>query len=239
MKLTLVRSATLLVEHAGLRLLVDPMLRAAGTSPPIADTPNPRPNPLVELPMPATELVRGLDGCIVTHLHQDHWDAAAAELLPRDLPILTQPESLETLRGAGFAEATDRYEGWLGRDFVLTRGHHGTGAIGEAMGAVSGFVLDGLYVAGDTIWCDEVRETLDRHRPQVVVVNAGGARFNEGDPIVMTVEDVRVVRAATDAAVVAVHLEAINHCIETRADVRQVAGVLVPEDGETLELPIS
>ena len=51
------------------------------------------PNPLVELPFPAEEVVRGIDGCIVTHLHGDHFDDAAAELLPRDLPLLTQPES--------------------------------------------------------------------------------------------------------------------------------------------------
>ena len=37
--------------------------------------------------------------------------------------------------------------------------------------------------------------------------------------------------------VVVVHLEAINHCLETRAEVRAaVPEALVPEDGETLEL---
>jgi hypothetical protein len=49
---------------------------------------------------------------------------------------------------------------------------------------VSGFVVDGVYVAGDTIWCEEVREALEMHRPRAVVVNASGARFLEGDPIV-------------------------------------------------------
>ena len=51
-----------------------------------------------------------------------------------------------------------------------------------------------------------------------MVVNASGARFTEGDPIVMTAEDVvAVARHAPDAHVVAVHLEAINHCLEPRA----------------------
>ena len=37
--------------------------------------------------------------------------------------------------------------------------------------------------------------------------------------------------------VVAVHLEALNHCFLTRDALREaVPGVLVPEDGETLEL---
>src|SRR3954453_16094150 len=96
-----------------------------------------------------------------------------------------------------------------------------------------------VYVAGDTIWCEEVRATLDEHRPDVVVVNAGGARFTEGDPIVMTAEDVvAVARHAPEAQVVAVHLDAINHCLESRAMLRErlraeglEERVSVPEDG--------
>ena len=102
-----------------------------------------------------------------------------------------------------------------------------------------------LYVAGDSIWCDEVAAALDRHRPAVAVVNAGGARFLEGDPIVMTVDDVvAVARHAPDARVVAVHLEAINHCLQTRADLHQrihdeglTDRVTVPEDGAEVPLP--
>jgi hypothetical protein len=52
----------------------------------------------------------------------------------------------------------------------------------------------------------------------------------------MDAADVRQVREATDATVVVVHLEALNHCVEPRSLYRQIAGVLVPDDGETLEL---
>ena len=93
-----------------------------------------------------------------------------------------------------------------------------------------------LYLAGDTIWCAEVETAIREHEPQVAVVNGSGARFLEGDPIVMTGDDVAEV-AARVPTVVVVHLEAINHCLETRADVRaRVPAALVPEDGETLEL---
>ena len=76
------------------------------------------------------------------------------------------------------------------------------------MGRVSGFVVRSegsptLYVAGDTIWCDEVEEALLAHRPDVIVVNAGAARFLEGEPITMTAEDVaEVCRAAPEARVI-------------------------------------
>jgi L-ascorbate metabolism protein UlaG (beta-lactamase superfamily) len=231
MNVTLIRSATLLLETSHGRVLVDPMLRAAGTTPPIENTPNPRRNPLVELPLPREQVVADVDLCIVTHLHSDHFDDAADEVLLRDMPILTQPESAEALAERGFTNIAVAHP-----SIPMTRGRHGTGEIGEAMGAVSGWVVDGVYLAGDTIWCDEVSDALEKHRPRAVVLNAGGARFNVGDPIVMTTEDVRRVRAATDAPIAVVHLEAINHCIEPRSAYRAIGGVHVPEDGEKIEL---
>ena len=133
---------------------------------------------------------------------------------------------------------------WRGVHVARTPARHGTGEIGEAMAPASGFVLraagePSIYIAGDTIWCDEVRATLDVQRPDIVVVNASGARFTEGDPIVMTVDDVvALTRHVPGAPVVAVHLDAINHCLESRDDLRarlRTEGledrVSVPEDG--------
>ncbi len=246
MRLTLVRNATLLVELGGRRLLVDPLLADAGAYPPIEGTANPRPNPLVPLPMPVEELVAGLDGVLVTHLHNDHFDVTAAELLPKSLPIFCQPGNEWTLRDKGFdaVTAVGVEVGWRGIKIARTDGQHGTGQLGERLGPVSGFVLrmkgePTLYVAGDTIWCEEVGDALEEYRPDVTVVNAGGAVFLEGDPIVMPPEDVgEVCRAAPETKVVCVHLEALNHCPVTRADIRSSGlPVLVPEDGETLDFP--
>jgi L-ascorbate metabolism protein UlaG (beta-lactamase superfamily) len=251
MRLRLIRNATLRVRLAGRGLLVDPMLDPAGARPPVEDTPNPVRNPLVELPEPAEVVAGGLHALIVTHLHRDHLDDTAVRLLPKDLPVFGQPEDEERLRGHGFADVRpvhDELE-WEDIRFVRTAARHGTGRIGEAMAPVSGFVLAApgepvLYLAGDTIWCDEVAAVLDAHRPGVVVVNAGAARFLEGDPIVMTADDVvTVARHAPDARVVAVHLEAINHCPLTRADLHQrlhdedlTDRVTVPEDGAEVPL---
>jgi L-ascorbate metabolism protein UlaG (beta-lactamase superfamily) len=222
-RITLVRHATLLLETSVGRILVDPMLRARGTSPPIENTPNPRPNPLVDLPFAAEEVLDGVDLCIVTHLHRDHFD----DLIPLDLPILTQPESAEELRSRGHTNVTTSHAA-----IAMTRGRHGTGTIGAELGPVSGWVVDGIYVAGDTILCDEVLDAIDRHQPRAVIANAGGARFDEGDPIVMTAADV----AALPLPAAVVHLEAINHCIEGRDRYRGLENVLVPDDGETFEL---
>jgi L-ascorbate metabolism protein UlaG (beta-lactamase superfamily) len=249
--LTLVRHATLVVDYAGSRLLVDPMLGDPGSAPPVENTPNQRLNPLVPLPVPAPELVSNVDGLLITHLHEDHLDETAEQALPRSLPVACQPEDADHLRGLGFEDVrpVDGEIDLLGIRVSRTGGRHGTGEIAENLAPVSGFVLraDGeptLYIAGDTIWCDEVSQALSEHSPDVVVVNAGGARFLEGDPITMTPDDVIAVAEATpsETAVVAVHMEAINHCVVIRADLREALGdllqtrVCVPDDGAALEL---
>lgn len=246
MRLRLIRHATLLVELAGRCVLVDPMLDPAGARPPVDNTPNDRRNPLVELPEPAELLVRNLDAVLVTHLHADHLDETAVDLLDDAVAVLCQPPDEGILRDRGFTDVrpVGAAVDFAGVGLARTEGRHGTGEIAEMLAPVSGFVLSApgeptLYIAGDTVWCEEVERALDEHRPDVVVVNAGGARFTEGDPITMTSDDVAAVAAhAPYAQVVAVHLEAINHCLETRADLHMRlhdAGlegrVTVPEDG--------
>ncbi|HEX2739545.1 MAG TPA: MBL fold metallo-hydrolase [Rubrobacter sp.] len=254
-RITFLRHATFVFEAGGLRVMVDPMLAPAGAAEPVANTPNQRRNPLVDLPFDEEEtlaLLEEIDAVLVTHTHNDHWDGRARDLIPKQTQILCQPEDENKIRAAGFQQVTpveDDLE-WRGLRISRTGGRHGTGEIGRHMAPVSGFVVGnedspGLCIAGDTIWCPEVEEALGVHGPDVIVVNAGAARFVEGDPITMTAEDVvRVCRALPDALVVAVHMEAINHCLLTRAGLEAalreeslVSRIKVPADGETFEVP--
>jgi L-ascorbate metabolism protein UlaG (beta-lactamase superfamily) len=236
-QLTLVRNATVVIELGGRRVLVDPMLDDMGSRPPIQGTRNQVANPTVPLPFPAEEVVRNVDAVIVTHRHRDHLDARAEELLPRDVPVFCQPEDEEALRELGLdARPVDPELDWDGIRITRTPARHGSGRMAELMAPVSGFVLGDLYLAGDTVWYEGVEETIDRHAPRVAVVHAGGAEFEEGGLIVMGIDDVREV-AARVPTVVAVHMEALNHCYLTRAALRAaLPDVLVPNDGEMLEL---
>ena len=237
MRLTLVRHATLIAEIDGHRILIDPMLDPAGACPPVPDTPNQVANPTVGLPFPPAEVVSGLDAVVVTHRHNDHFDATAQSLVPRDVPVFCQPEDEGALRELGLdARPVETETTWEGLRIARTGGRHGTGEIAELLAPVSGFVLDDLYVLGDTVWYEGVEGWIREHSPRVAVAYAGGARFLTGDPITMTPADVAAVTERVPV-VVAVHMDAINHCVVSRAELRAaVPAALVPEDGETLEL---
>ncbi|MDE3136395.1 MAG: MBL fold metallo-hydrolase [Acidobacteriota bacterium] len=253
MQIELLRHATLVVSLGGTRILVDPMLGPVGGMPAIPDTPNPRPNPLVPLPRAIDAVVSGVEAAIVTHMHRDHFDAAAGEALPKELPLFVQAEDEDRLKELGFNEIlrVDPSRAWRGIEIVRTAGQHGHGEMAERMAPVSGFVLrapgePSLYVAGDTVWCEEVRQAMEAFEPRVIVVNAGAAQFLTGGAITMTAEDVAsVCAAAPDSTLLAVHMEAINHCLLTRAELRRFLEerdlspqVLIPADGERLNFAV-
>ncbi len=250
MRIALVRHATLLIEFAGSRLLVDPMLDDAGSQPPIPDAADQSPNPLVDLPRPAESIVSGLDAVIVSHLHPDHIDATAMRVLPRDVPVWAQEAQAPALTAQGLSASPLNGPATLGgATLTPAGGQHGPPELAREMGPVMGIVLDApdeptLYIAGDTVWCDEVEQTIDAHAPDVIVVNAGAAQFTGSPPITMDADQVlTLARHAPEAVVIAVHMEAVNHCVLTRAELRAAADaaglgdrVIAPGDGEMLEL---
>ncbi|UPM44817.1 MBL fold metallo-hydrolase [Halocatena salina] len=234
----LVRNATVLVTIRDTTFLVDPIFTSPGENPPAPNSPNDRRNPLVSMP----DVDLSHDAVVVTHRHPDHWDEAAKEELEADVPLFCQPEEADAFADEGFTDVrpVDDEESFDDITIHRTPGHHGHGELAEEMGPVSGFVFEGdetLYLAGDTIWYEPVERTLDQFEPDMVVLNGGEAQFERGEPITMGVEDISAVRDATDAEVVVVHMEAINHCLLTREELRAATeSVHVPDDGEQITL---
>lgn len=257
MKLTQIRNATLVLDYAGKKFLIDPMLAEKEAWEGIAG--NARPhlrNPMVELPVPVEELL-AVDAVILTHTHADHWDEAAQQAVPKDMLIYTQNESDAALvRSQGFLNVRVlREENAFvdGLTIYKTDGQHGSNDLyadplmGELLGDACGLVFTHhhektLYIAGDTVWVKPYVRSLQRFQPDVVVLNTGYAVNDLYGPIIMGKEDtLRTHKLLPSATIVASHMESVNHCLLTRAELREFTRehgiedwVRIPADGETL-----
>jgi L-ascorbate metabolism protein UlaG (beta-lactamase superfamily) len=249
MQLQLIRSATLRLDYAHHRFIIDPYLAAKHTRPSYAGA---SPNPLVDLPCSPQEVIAGIEMALISHLHSDHFDPAAKELLPKAIPILCQPEDQAEIESMGFRSVIPVGDtvNWEGIRITRTPCQHGTGAILAEMGDASGFVFEAageptVYWAGDTVWCDAAAETIRRVRPDVIITHSCGALWGDRVLIVMdAAQTVAVCRAAPGSTVIATHMEALDHATVTREALRTYAvahGVrpeklLVPLDGEEIVL---
>lgn len=248
MKLEMIRHATLILHLNGLKLLVDPVLGNKGTLSAVQGVPNGDSNPLVELPVPV-ETVIGCDAVLVTHKHYDHFDEKAQELLPKNIPLFCQPEDEEEIRGKGFFNVIPVHDSlsWNGITFHRTKGRHGYGELALKMAPVSGFVLQvpgepSVYIMGDTVWYAGTKKAMEEFKPDIAVCNCGEARFSAGRAITMSTRDIDgLCSEFPEVRVVAVHMEAWNHCRLTRKALRDhltanqlESRVSIPADGEVL-----
>lgn len=254
MKIQQIRNATIRIECAGKHFLVDPWFQKKGTGM-IAPSPDPEkakiPSPTTELPFPVEQIMEGIDAIIVTNIHPNHFDPETAVMLDKSIPVFTANEETKSqIEGFGYTSVTvlkDEGTNFDGVILIRTEAMHGESP-DHAAGPVCGIILQAagepvLYVAGDTVYYKGVERALEQYRPDVVVLNACGAELMGLGRLIMGAEDVlKVCEAAPDAAIIASHMDAVNHATVSRTGLRDFlrkhgkdGRVSIPEDGECLE----
>ncbi|WP_136193351.1 MBL fold metallo-hydrolase [Actinomyces procaprae] len=259
MELLQLRNATVKLTYGGTTFLIDPMLSQRGALEPFPSLRGDERNPLHDLPLPITEILDGVDVVLVTHSHVDHWDPEAARTIPKHTPILVQDRfDADIVAAQGFTDVRILENTTAFGQVTLTRveGQHYDAPelvplIVDVTGtaATMGVVLRAegeptVYFTGDTVWFTGVEEALRAFSPEVVVANAGGNRIPLGRLVLDDAEVALISRAAPAAAIVAVHMEAVNHWGTSKAQLRQTAAasgftdrLFVPADGESLTFP--
>jgi L-ascorbate metabolism protein UlaG (beta-lactamase superfamily) len=256
MRITQLRNASIILHIGQHNILVDPMFARKDALPALRLLDGQRlRNPTVELPEDVNAALEGVTHCLITHCqkgHFDHLDRAAKHWLrERQVPVTCTPHDSAHLRQRGLnvrplAADHAAAQPFLGGTIRTVRCTHGRGLVGAIMEHGVGYLIEmpgepSLYLSGDTVLTDEVREFVRRHQPQVCVVPAGGARFDIGGEIIMGVSEVIEFARIARGSVVANHLEALSHCPVRRGDLRDAgekAGVgdrlLIPADGEMM-----
>ncbi|KRT13396.1 MBL fold metallo-hydrolase [Pedobacter ginsenosidimutans] len=228
--LQLVRNATLIIHYGGHKILVDPMLSAKGAIESWAGIAR---NPTVDIRMPMQQITDNVDLVLVSHTHADHFDDAANNILKKSIKIINQPADKVFFSSKGYinAETLENQTKWDNISIERINGEHGSGKVLEMMGKTSGFVLSAkneptIYIMGDAIWTDRIKENIKRIKPDIIVVNSGGAQIKgfENVPIIMDEKQVmQLISASGKAKIIAVHMDALDHCRTTRLTLSEEA----------------
>ncbi len=208
-------------------------------------------NPLTDLPVSPSEALTDVDMILLSHLHSDHFDRSAQEILPKNIKICCQPQDKEPLERLGFSnvQLIEDEITFKGVRIIRIEAEHGKGAVLAEMGPASGYVFISseepvVYWIGDSILSERIYETIDSFRPEVIITHSSGAVWGVNrELIVMDAEQtLRICRYASKSRVVAIHMDSLDHGTVSRVDLlraRNRAGVssnnlIIPEDGETL-----
>lgn len=231
-RLTHIGGPTVLIEVGGWRLLTDPTFDPAGGdyrfgwgtgSTKLA-------GPAVE----AADLGR-IDAVLLSHdHHEDNLDAAGRALLPAAGTVLTTLAGARRLDGnaeglAPWATTTLAADDRPAIEVTATPCRHGPPLSRPIVGDVVGFSLawegqqhGALWITGDTVLYDGVREVAQRLDVGTALVHLGGVRFPISGPLRYTmtaaeaVELCGLVRAHT---AIPIHYEGWRHFRQGRDEV--------------------
>ena len=259
------RNATFVIELNQKYLLIDPMLGAKESLPPFAYFKHPsKRNPRVSLPDNAAEILNKVTNCLITHSqkfgiralqHTDHLDASGESFLKQNaIPIATREQDASYLKRYGLTvEVALSYwqpVDYLGGKITAVPALHGHTWINGVMANGAGLILElpdepSIYISGDTVYTQDVKRALTEYKPDIAVMASGSASLDAGGPILMPLEELMTFAKHAPSKVMANHLEALNHCPTTRAQLKQalkknglLSKVYIPNDGDVLSFDL-
>jgi L-ascorbate metabolism protein UlaG (beta-lactamase superfamily) len=241
-QITHIGGPTVLIEVGGWRLLTDPTFDSPGRRYYFGWGTGSRKT--VGPAIDASEIGR-IDAILLSHdHHDDNLDPAGRELLPTADVVVTTVSGAGRLGGAvrGLEPwATTRLEA-PGRptiEITATPCRHGPPLTHPLVGDVIGFALrwDGqehgvLWISGDTVLYDGVREVADRLEVDTALLHLGGVRFPVTGPLRYTMtaaEAVELCGLVRPRTAIPIHYEGWKHFREGREAIeREFANA--PED---------
>lgn len=137
-----------------------------------------------------------LDFVLLSHMHEDHFDRLVEQKLDKNLPIVTTPHAAEKLKKKGF-NSTHPLDTWETLTFTkgdsLLRissmpGRHGPGIVNVLLPPVMGSMLEfgqatgetlfRLYITGDTLVYDQLKEIPKRYPDiDLALLHLGGTKI--------------------------------------------------------------
>jgi L-ascorbate metabolism protein UlaG (beta-lactamase superfamily) len=222
--ITHIGGPTVLIEVGGWRLLTDPTFDPPGRRYSFGWGTSSR--KLAGPAIPAAE-IGPIDAVLLSHDHHgDNLDPAGRALLPSAGVVVTTVAGAKRLGGGARGLepwATTRLEapGRPSIEITATPCRHGPPLSRPIVGDVVGFALgwegqeDGVvWISGDTVLYDGVRQVADRLRVDVALLHLGGVRFPVSGPLRYTMtaaEAVELCGLIGPRTAIPIHYEGWKH----------------------------
>ena len=263
MQIRQIRNATIKIHYGGKIFLVDPWLAPKDGFGCFARLPESIPfktpdsqktfisMPICPLPTTVDEILADVDYYIVTHIHPDHidmeMDGTVGNMLNKETPVLVQnDEDAQVFVRSGFKDVRILPQSGLSIGEITVTNVPARHGVTIPCGSAMGFMMEGeektLYLAGDTVWYEQVEENLRRFQPDVIILNACAAELVDFGRLIMDAEDVaQVITHAPEADIIISHMDNVAHASLSRTSLSEqldlqnlLSRVKVPADGETL-----
>jgi L-ascorbate metabolism protein UlaG (beta-lactamase superfamily) len=234
LRLTHIGGPTVLIEVAGWQLLTDPTFDPPGQRYKFGVGISSR--KLVGPALSAGHFGQ-IDAVLLSHdQHEDNLDSAGRALLPSADAVITTAAGAKRLGGnarglENWASTTLEAPGKPSIEVTATPCRHGPPLSKAIVGDVIGFALrwDGqehgvLWISGDTVLYDGVRQVADRLQVDTALIHLGGVRFPLTGPARYTLtakEAVELSKLIRPRTVVPIHYEGWEHFRQGRADFEQ------------------
>jgi L-ascorbate metabolism protein UlaG (beta-lactamase superfamily) len=140
-----------------------------------------------------------LDAIVLSHMHGDHWDRVAKNGLARSTPVLTTPKAARALvrqrftnsEGLATWQTSTLTKDGHRLDVTAMPGRHARGLVQHLLPPVMGTMLEytpaggqlalRMYITGDTVLVDDLREIPRRYQAiDVAVLHLGGTTLPGG-----------------------------------------------------------
>jgi len=243
-RITHIGGPTVLIEVAGWRLLTDPTFDPAGGKYRFGWGTG---SEKLAGPAIAADAIGPIDAVLLSHdHHDDNLDAAGRALLPGAGVVVTTVAGAQRIGGdatarglAPWATTTLEAPGRTPIEITATPCRHGPPLSRPIVGDVIGFALrwDGqehgqVWISGDTVLYDEVREVPERLDVGTAILHLGGVRFPVSGPLRYTMNAAEAVELSgllDPHAIVPIHYEGWKHFREGR-DAAERAFAAAPGD---------
>lgn len=228
---TYVGGPTALLEVDGVSIITDPTFDSA----PQEYRPGPYRLRKLVGPRIDPESIDRVDAALLSHDHHvDNLDTTGRDFLKKASIVLTTSAAAKRL---GRAVGLEPWQTWSitgsnGRQLHVTAVPAQHGPISAERGPVIGFIVsDGsadstaLYVSGDTVFFDRMRDVAKRFQIAVALLFMGAARIPEvgSSHLTLTAEEaVGVACLLPDATIVPLHYDGWDHYTERQPDIQRV-----------------